>query len=93
MDVSADRFLDLVRQLEGYTHAVTPEQAHAEFDQTSLRTVLDAVAAVVQELGRVAVAAASKGDRRAVLAARGLQLDEISESGSRAPAGPAPCVT
>src|ERR1019366_1752702 len=37
MDGSADRLLDLMHQLEDFTHTVSPEQAHAEFDQTTLQ--------------------------------------------------------
>src|ERR1700755_1380217 len=37
MDDSADRFLDLMHQLEDFTHSVSPEQAHAQFDETTLQ--------------------------------------------------------
>jgi hypothetical protein len=37
MDGSSDRFLDLIHQLEDFTHAVTPDQAHSEFDETALQ--------------------------------------------------------
>jgi hypothetical protein len=37
MDVSADRFLDLVHQFEDFTDAVSPEQAHREFDEVTLQ--------------------------------------------------------
>ena len=37
MDVSADRFLDLMHQLEDFTDAITPERGHAEFDETTLQ--------------------------------------------------------
>lgn len=37
MDVSADRFLDLVHQLEDFTDAISPERAHSEFDETTLQ--------------------------------------------------------
>jgi len=37
MDGSADRFLDLMHQLEDFTHSVTPEQAHTQFDEMTLQ--------------------------------------------------------
>ena len=37
MDGSADRFLELIHQLEDFTRTVSPEQAQAEFDQTTLQ--------------------------------------------------------
>ena len=37
MDETADRFLDLIHSLVEVTHGITPEQAHAQFDQTTLQ--------------------------------------------------------
>jgi hypothetical protein len=37
MDGSADRFLELIHQLEDFTRTVSPEQAHEDFDQTTLQ--------------------------------------------------------
>ena len=37
MDDNADRFLDLIHQLEDFTRSVSPDQAHAEFDETTLQ--------------------------------------------------------
>ena len=37
MDGSADRFLDLISQLEDFTRSVSPEQAHTQFDETTLQ--------------------------------------------------------
>ena len=37
MDDNADRFLDLIHQLEDFTRTVSPDQAHAEFDETTLQ--------------------------------------------------------
>jgi hypothetical protein len=37
MDGSADRFLELIHQLEDFTHSITPDQAHSEFDETTLQ--------------------------------------------------------
>jgi hypothetical protein len=37
MDGSADRFLDLMSQLEDFTRSVSPEQAHTQFDETTLQ--------------------------------------------------------
>ena len=37
MDDHAERFLRLVHDLEEITHAVTPEQAHAGFDEVALQ--------------------------------------------------------
>src|SRR6516162_9424308 len=37
MDDSADRFLDLIHQLEDFTHSISPDQAHSEFDETTLQ--------------------------------------------------------
>src|SRR6202046_4620002 len=37
MDGSADRFLDLMHQLEDFTRSVSPEQAHSQFDETTLQ--------------------------------------------------------
>ena len=34
---SAARFLDLMHQLEDFTHSVSPEQAHTQFDETTLQ--------------------------------------------------------
>ena len=33
MDASADRFLDLINQLEDFTRSVSPDQAHSDFDE------------------------------------------------------------
>ena len=33
----AERFLDLIHQLEEIANAHTPEQAHAQFDETTLQ--------------------------------------------------------
>ena len=37
MDEAADQFLDLIHNLEEFRDAMTPECAHAEFDQTTLQ--------------------------------------------------------
>jgi hypothetical protein len=37
MDDVADQFLDLIHSLEEVRNAVTPERAHAEFDETTLQ--------------------------------------------------------
>jgi hypothetical protein len=37
MDDSAERFLELIHQFEDIAHATTPEQAHAQFDETTLQ--------------------------------------------------------
>ena len=37
MDDSAERFLDLIHQFEEIANAITPEQAHARFDETTLQ--------------------------------------------------------
>jgi hypothetical protein len=37
MDDVADQFLDLIHNLEDVRDAMTPERAHAEFDQTTLQ--------------------------------------------------------
>jgi hypothetical protein len=37
MEGSADQFLELVHQFEDFTNAVSPEQAHMEFDETTLQ--------------------------------------------------------
>jgi hypothetical protein len=37
MEVNADRFLDLVHQLEDFSDAISPERAHSEFDETTLQ--------------------------------------------------------
>ena len=37
MDEAADQFLDLIHKLEEFRDAMTPECAHAEFDQTTLQ--------------------------------------------------------
>lgn len=37
MEASAEQFLDLMNQLEDLTERITPERAHAEFDQTTLQ--------------------------------------------------------
>lgn len=37
MDEAADQFLDLIHNLEDFRDAMTPERAHADFDQTTLQ--------------------------------------------------------
>ena len=37
MDETADRFLDLIHSLVEITDGITPERAHADFDQTTLQ--------------------------------------------------------
>ena len=37
MEVGAEKFLDLMDQLENLTDHVTPERAHAELDPTTLQ--------------------------------------------------------
>jgi hypothetical protein len=37
MDDVGDRFLDLVHDLEEVTRCLAPEQAHAQFDETTLQ--------------------------------------------------------
>jgi hypothetical protein len=37
MEANADRFLELIHQLEDFTDATSPEQAHIEFDETTLQ--------------------------------------------------------
>ncbi len=37
MEASAEQFMDLMDQLEDLTDLITPERAHAEFDQTTLQ--------------------------------------------------------
>lgn len=37
MDENADRFLDLIHSLEEVTDGITPDQAYAQFDQTTLQ--------------------------------------------------------
>ena len=37
MEANADSFLELIHQFEDFTDAVSPEQAHTEFDETTLQ--------------------------------------------------------
>ena len=37
MEANADSFLELIHQFEDLTDAVSPEQAHTEFDETTLQ--------------------------------------------------------
>jgi hypothetical protein len=37
MEANADRFLELLHQLEDFTDALSPERAHREFDETTLQ--------------------------------------------------------
>ena len=37
MEANADSFLELLHQFEDFTDAVSPEQAHAKFDETTLQ--------------------------------------------------------
>lgn len=37
MEASADQFLQLVHQFEDFTETMSPEQAHMEFDETTLQ--------------------------------------------------------
>jgi hypothetical protein len=37
MEANADNFLELIHQFEDFTDAVSPEQAHTEFDETTLQ--------------------------------------------------------
>jgi hypothetical protein len=37
MEANADSFLELLHQFEDFTDSVSPEQAHTEFDETTLQ--------------------------------------------------------
>jgi hypothetical protein len=37
VEANADQFLELVQQFEDFTNSISPEQAHMEFDQTTLQ--------------------------------------------------------
>ena len=37
MEANADSFLELIHRFEDFTDAVSPEQAHTEFDETTLQ--------------------------------------------------------
>jgi hypothetical protein len=37
MEANADSFLELLHQFEDFTDAVSPDQAHNEFDETTLQ--------------------------------------------------------
>ena len=37
MEASAERFLELMHQLEDLTDGISPEQAHSEFDECTLQ--------------------------------------------------------
>jgi hypothetical protein len=37
MEPNADHFLELIHQFEDFADAITPERAHAEFDETTLQ--------------------------------------------------------
>ena len=37
MEANADSFLELIQRFEDFTDAVSPEQAHAQFDETTLQ--------------------------------------------------------
>ena len=37
MDASADRFLDLINELEDFTRSISPDQAHSKFDDMTLQ--------------------------------------------------------
>lgn len=37
MEADADRFLELIHQFEEFTTAISPERAHAQFDETTLQ--------------------------------------------------------
>jgi hypothetical protein len=37
MEANADRFLELIHQLEDFTGEIPPERAHIEFDETTLQ--------------------------------------------------------
>jgi hypothetical protein len=37
MEANADRFLELLHQLEDLTDVISPERAHSEFDETTLQ--------------------------------------------------------
>ena len=37
MEANADSFLELLHQFEDFTEAMSPERAHAEFDETTLQ--------------------------------------------------------
>jgi hypothetical protein len=37
MEANAERFLELIQQFEDFTDAISPEGAHAEFDETTLQ--------------------------------------------------------
>ena len=69
MDSSADRFLDLMHQLEDFTHSVSPEQAHTQFDETTLQLFWMRWPQL-SGVGGFAVAATVRRARRAVVSAR-----------------------
>src|SRR5215469_5900490 len=37
MEANADRLLELIQQFEDFTDAISPEQAHTEFDEMTLQ--------------------------------------------------------
>jgi hypothetical protein len=37
MEANADRFLELIQELEDFTDGLSPERAHVEFDETTLQ--------------------------------------------------------
>ncbi len=37
MEANANRFLELIQQFEDLAEEITPERAHAEFDETTLQ--------------------------------------------------------
>lgn len=37
MEANADHFLELIHQFEDFADAISPERAHAEFDETTLQ--------------------------------------------------------
>jgi hypothetical protein len=37
MDATSDQFIELVHQFEDLMHGISPEQAHTEFDETTLQ--------------------------------------------------------
>jgi hypothetical protein len=80
MDDSAERFLDLIHQFEEIANATPPEQAHAQFDETTLQVFWKrwpAVSAWAGSLWRM-LSEELSGPGRPHL---DHELDEVGESG------------
>ena len=80
MDDNADRFLDLIHNLVEVTDGITPAQAHAQFDETTLQVFWKKWPEVSQWAGSLWKMLSDELSGPAT-PHRDPELDEVGESG------------